>query len=163
MTVGQAVATYKVKPHQYNRTGVAFTSPCPPGVQINGVSEIFYVEWADDYIKAPDDSLDRNIYAIKFCFAQQNQSDFIEMKNQLENDFGKKFELTYNSDSKEPYYQLGVSNKVVILIEFFPELTYVFDKNKIKNPRSWAVTFCYGLGGSSITDFTKYERNYDAQ
>lgn len=163
LTVQQAVNKYKVLPHQYNRTGVAFSSPCPPGVPTNGVSEVFYVDTADDYFSSPSDSLSRNIYAIKFCFVNQNIHSFNKIKAQLEEDFRDKFDLNHNIDSKEPYYQLNSDKGISIIIEFYPELTYVFDENKINNPQAWAISFCYNLGKYSIRDYTKYERNYDAQ
>lgn len=163
LTVGEAIKTYKVIPHQYNRTGIPYNSPCPPNVKVNGISEIFYVNRADDYIRTPTDSLSKSVYALKFCFTQQSKSSFQRMKDQLEKDFGKKFDLEYNDDTKEPYYQLNASYNVNVIIEFYPEFAYITEKNKVQDYKSWAVSFCYNLFGPSIHNYTKYERNYDAQ
>lgn len=163
LTVGQAITNYKVLPHKYNRTGVSYGSPCPPNIPMNGVSEVFYVDNADDYLKPPSDSLLRSIYAVKFCFAQQNLSLFQTMKSQLEKDFKSKFTLEHHREDREPYYRLNAGNDVIIVIEFYPELTYVFDQSKLESPRSWAVSFCCNTFNFSVDHYLHYERNYDAQ
>lgn len=163
LTVEQAIRTYKVLPHKYNRTGVPYDSPCPPNVPVNGISEIFYVDRVDDYFKPPTDSLSRNIYALKFCFTKQDRSAFYKMKNQIEKDFDEQFDLKYNDDTNEYYYQMDASHNVKVIIEFYPEFAYITDQTKAQKYQSWAVSFCYNLFGYSIHHYTKYERNYDAQ
>ena len=163
LTVGQAIKAYGVLPHQYNRTGVAYTLPCAPNVPMNSVSEVFYIDHVDDFIKPPLDSLSKDIYAVKFCFAQQSSSRFETMKKQLERDFGGKFALRYNSYTQEPYYRLDAAHNVIILIEFYPEFANAFDPDKVKNPRSWAVSFCYNKFDFSVDHFLQYERNYNAE
>jgi hypothetical protein len=163
LTVGQAITTYKVLPHQYNRTGVAYNSPCAPNIPMNGVSEVFYVDNATDYVKPPSDSLSRSIYAVKFCFVQQNPSRFQTMKSQLEKDFKGNFTLEYNGDNREPYYRLNAGDDIIILIEFYPEFSYVFDQNRLERPRSWAVSFCCHTFNFAVNHYLHYERNYDAQ
>ena len=163
LTVEQAIRIYKVVPHQYNRTGVPYDSPCPPNVPVNGISEIFYINRVDDYIKPPTDSLLRNIYALKFCFTKQDKGAFIKMKSQIEKDFNSQFDLKHNDDTEESYYQMDASHNVKVIIEFYPEYAYMTDPPKVQKYQSWAVSFCYNLFGSSIHHYTKYERDYDAQ
>ena len=163
LTVGQAITNYKVLPHKYNRTGVAYSSPCPPNIPMNGVSEVFYVNNATDYIKPPSDSLSRSIYAVKFCFAQQNPSRFQTMKRQLEKDFKGSFTLEYNGYNREPYYRLNAGDDIIILIEFYPEFSYVFDQHSLKSPHSWAISFCCHTFNFAVNHYLQYERNYDAQ
>lgn len=158
--VGEAIKYYNVLPHNYNKAGKS-TSACLIHAKNNTVSEIFYVSNADDYNHAPSDSLNRDVYAIAFCFSQP--SEYKNIITKLETDFKQKFKKKKSFGTGEPYLQMKVYEYLSIIIDFYPEFKYSSDKNISKTPDTWTISFCYNLHDSTISHYVSYERAYDAQ
>jgi hypothetical protein len=165
ISVGEAIKRYKTLPHQYPHTEADLVRPtaCQLKKSSNGVSEIFYVDRADDFIKAPADSLDREVYAVRFCYSKQNKQSLTELMSQLEKEFGRPFELKVTSGRNESYYELDLSWHSSIVIDFCPADKYKPDAVRSGNFKEWTVNFCYGIKYSTIGCFVDYEVTYDAQ
>ena len=165
ISVREAIKRYNVLPHQYAHTEADLLRPtaCQLKKSSNAISEMFYVDRADDFIKAPADSLDREVYAIRFCYTNRNKKDLAELMNRLEKDFGKPFELKVTTGKGESYYELDNSWHSSIVIDFCPAGVYKPDAVKSGNFSEWTVNFCYGIKYSTISCFVDYELAYDAQ
>ncbi len=161
ITVGESIKRYQVLPHQYSKTGKPLTSNCLHNKNDGAVNDVYYVENADDYGNPPSDSLDRNVYAIAFCFPLK--TNFEKTKEQLQTKFNNRFEKKRSSDSGEPYLQMKVHDYLSIIIDFYPEYTDGLDKSIIRNPNMWRVIFCYNLHDSTVGHFVHYERAYNAE
>lgn len=165
ISVGEAIKRYNTLPHQYAHTEADLHRPtaCQLKKSPNVVSEIFYVDHADDFIKAPADSLDRKVYAIRFCYSAGNKTELMKLMNHLEKKFGQPFELKVSSGRSESYYELDHSWHSSIVIDFCPADVYKPDAVKMGDFSEWTVNFCYGIKNSAVSHFVDYERTYDAQ
>lgn len=165
ISVGEALKRYNALPHQYAHTEADLLKPtaCQLKKSNNVVSEIFYVDCADDFIKAPADSLDREVYAIRFCYSGQNKQSLTKLMSRLEKEFGQPFELKVTSGRNESYYELDHSWHSSIVIDFCPADSYKPDAVRSGNFKEWTVNFCYGIKHGTIGCFVDYERTYDAQ
>lgn len=165
IAVGEAIKRYNVLPHQYAHTEADLLRPtaCQLKKSSNTISEIFYVDRADDFIKAPADSLDREVYAVRFCYSGQNKQSLRTLMNRLEKEFGQPFELKVTSGRNESYYELDYSWHSSIVIDFCPADSYRPDAVRSGNFKEWTVNFCYGIKYGTIGYFVDYERIYDAQ
>ena len=163
--VGEAIKRYNALPHQYAHTEADLLRPtaCQLTNSIDSVSEIFYVDHVDDFIKAPADSLNREVYAIRFCYSGQNKRSLTELMGRLEKEYGKAFDLKTTTGRNESYYELDLSYQSSIVIDFRPADIYNPDPVKSGDFSEWTVNFCYGISGSAIGNFVDYERAYDAQ
>jgi hypothetical protein len=161
ITVGESIKRYKVLPHRYSKTGKPLAANCLHDKNDGAVNDVYYVENADNYFNPQADSLNRDVYAIAFCFPQKTNLE--KTKEQLQTKFNQRFEQKRSSDSDEPYLQMKVHNYLSIIIDFYPEYTYGLNKNIIRNPNMWRVIFCYNLHDSTIGHFVHYERAYNAE
>jgi hypothetical protein len=161
ITVGESIKRYRVLPHRYNRLRRPLSANCLHNKNDGSVNEVYYVINADDYANPPSDSLYRDVYAISFCFPQKTNLE--KTKEQLQNQFNRRFEAKKNSDSGEPYLQMKIYDYLSIIVDFYPENTYGLDKNIVINPNMWRITFCYNLPDYTIDHFINYERAYNAE
>lgn len=165
ISVKEAMKRYNTLPHQYAFTESDLLKPtaCQLKNSSNAVSEIYYVDRADDHFHTPIDSLDRAVYAIRFCYTNRSKKDLVELMNRLEKDFGKPFEMKVTTGKGESYYELDNSWNSSIVIDFCPAGVYKPDAVKSGNYSDWTVNFCYGIKYSTIGCFVDYELAYDAQ
>ena len=165
ISVQEAMGRYNTLPHWYAHTEADLTRPtaCQLSGSNSKVSEIFYVDNADDFIHAPADSLGREVYAVRFCYSNRNKTDLQKVMSKLEKDFGKQFELKVTAGRGESYYELDASWRSSIIIDFCPADVYKPDAIKSGNFSEWTVNFCYGIKYGTVSHFVDYERAYDAQ
>ena len=165
ISVREAMKRYNTLPHQYAHTEADLRRPtaCQLIQSNRVVSELFYVDRADDFIKAPSDSLDRSVYAIRFCYNRGSKAELVDLMKRLEKDFGKHFALKVTTGLGQSYYELDNSGRSSIVIDFCPAGVYKPDAVKSGNVNEWTVNFCYGIKYSTISHFVDYERAYDAQ
>ena len=165
ISVREAMKRYNTLPHRYALAEADFLgqNACQLKKSSNAVSKIFYVDRADDYFHAPSDSLDRQVYAVRFCYNNRNTKDLTELMKRLEKDFGKPFELKVTAGTSESYYELDNSWNSSIVIDFCPAGVHKPDAVESGNFEEWTVNFCYGIKYSTIGCFVDYELAYNAQ